>query len=205
MSTKQEQRSEETKTSILSAAGTLFASRGYDAVTMREIAKAAGCSHTTIYIYFKDKEALLLQLSMPPLKTLMLQMDKLLAQGLSPEEKLQGISLTFIEFCLTNRSMYNLFFNVKSARVDEEAPELEINKIRNALFGKLTSMIQASLQIDSKDERLLMYTRIYFFTLHGIVASYSHSEEPVEQLMLRLTFTFQQAIAVLLSGFKQQL
>jgi len=77
MSTKQEQRSEETKTSILSAAGTLFASRGYDAVTMREIAKAAGCSHTTIYIYFKDKEALLLQLSMPPLKTLMLQMDKL--------------------------------------------------------------------------------------------------------------------------------
>jgi len=101
--------------------------------------------------------------------------------------------------------MYNLFFNVKSARVDEEAPELEINKIRNALFGKLTSMIQASLQIDSKDERLLMYTRIYFFTLHGIVASYSHSEEPVEQLMLRLTFTFQQAIAVLLSGFKQQL
>lgn len=69
MSSKQEQRSEETKRSILAAAGLLFASRGYDSVTMREIAKEAGCSHTTIYIYFKDKEALLQQLSLPRFKT----------------------------------------------------------------------------------------------------------------------------------------
>jgi AcrR family transcriptional regulator len=70
MSRKQVFRAEETKKAILSVAGKLFAEQGFHAVTMREIAKKAGCSHTTIYIYFTDKETLLYQLSMPPLKEL---------------------------------------------------------------------------------------------------------------------------------------
>ena len=68
MGSKKELRSEETKRMILKAAGKLFSEKGYDAVTMREIAKEAGCSHTTIYLYFNDKETLLHQLSMPTLK-----------------------------------------------------------------------------------------------------------------------------------------
>lgn len=204
MGTKQEQRSEETKSSILSAAGKLFASKGYDTVTMREIAKEASCSHTTIYIYFKDKEALLQQLSMPPLQALMQEMNSLLNDSRQPDQKLKGISMAFIVFCLTNRNMYNLFFNVKSVRVDEAAPELEINKIRNELFGKLTAALKACLELNTNDERLLMVTRIYFFTLHGIVATYSHSEESVEQLMGRLTPTFKEAFEVLLKGFQQR-
>jgi AcrR family transcriptional regulator len=137
VASKQELRSEETKRSILAAAGNLFAVRGYDAVTMREIAKEAGCSHTTIYIYFKDKEALLHQLSMPPLLSLMERMETLLDQKALPDEQLK-------------------------------------------------------------------YTRIYYFTLHGIVATYMNSEETVEQLMGRLMPTFQLAFEVLLVGLKQK-
>ena len=204
MVSKQELRSEETKKSILAAAGSLFASRGYDTVTMREIAKEANCSHTTIYIYFKDKEALLHQLSMPPLLSLMERIETLLDQEALPDDKLKAISLDFIEFCLTNRNMYNLFFNVKSVRVDEQAPEIEINQARNKLFGKLTGAIQACLSLDSQDERLLLYTRIYFFNLHGIIATYTHSEETVEQLMDRLLPTFQTSFEVLLIGIKNK-
>lgn len=205
MVTKQEQRSEETKRSILFAAGELFARKGYDTVTMREIAKEAGCSHTTIYIYFNDKEALLQQLSMPPLQELLIQIDTWLNQVLPSDEKLKSISLAFIVFCLQNRNRYNLFFNVKSVKVDEQSIELEINRTRNALFAKLGVSLQECLQLEPKDERLLMYTRIYYFTLHGIVASYTHSEEPVEELMGRLTETFLEAFEVLLSGFRNKL
>ena len=77
MKSKQEQRSEETKKQILQSAGKLFAKKGYDAVTIREIAKDAGCSHTTIYLYFKDKEALLHQLSMPSLQKLHQQLQQI--------------------------------------------------------------------------------------------------------------------------------
>ena len=43
---------------ILSAAGRLFANKGYDAASMREIAEAANVAKPTIYYYFHNKEGL---------------------------------------------------------------------------------------------------------------------------------------------------
>ncbi|WP_408897343.1 TetR/AcrR family transcriptional regulator [Nocardioides sp. R1-1] len=43
---------------ILDAAGALYAEHGVDAVAMREIATAAGCSRATLYRYFPDRPAL---------------------------------------------------------------------------------------------------------------------------------------------------
>lgn len=206
MASKQELRAEETKRSILSAAGTLFAEKGFDTVTMREIAKKAGCSHTTIYIYFKDKEALLYQMSMPPLEQLKQKMtDLLLRAEHTPEEKLKGVSKEFIEFCLQNRNMYSVFFIMKSSRVDEEKPELELNRLRNELFGLLKQALQGCLPVEQEAERILAYTRIYFFTLQGIVGTYHLSDEPLDKLLDRMTPTFDEAIEVLILGFKQKI
>jgi hypothetical protein len=52
--------------------------------------------------------------------------------------------------------------------------------------------------------KYILYSRIYCFTLQGIVATYAHSEESAEALMERLTHTFNEAFEVLLSGFKQK-
>lgn len=205
MATRQKQRSEETRKNIVAAAEKLFAAKGYDAVTMREIAKEAGCSHTTIYIYFEDKEALLTQLSMPPLQSLLRQMESVLASGLSPEDKLKAISLQFIAFCLANRSMYTLFLNAKAVRVDEKAPGMELNQLRNTMFAKLAEAVQACLGLEPSDQRSLMYSRIYFYALNGIVTTYTSSEESVEQLMDRLAPTFEQLSEVLIAGCKHKI
>ena len=78
---KQLTRSERTKQDIVNAAGKLFSKRGFDVVTMREIAQETGCSHTTIYIYFENKLALLHHLSMPPLQHLKQQMEKIMKKN----------------------------------------------------------------------------------------------------------------------------
>lgn len=204
MPRKKHVRSEETKRDILAAAGMLFAARGFDAVTMREIAKEAGCSHTTIYIYFEDKEALLHQLSMPVLETLKQQIEYTLLEKEAPEHILKRISRDFISFCLLNRNMYKIFFEVKSVRVDEASPELEINRIRNQLFGLLMQAVQGCVGLKDGSERLLAYTRIYFYMLHGMVGTYQLSEESAEELMRRLTATFDEAFEVLLLGFREK-
>lgn len=206
VSNKRQPRSEETKKAILSVAGKLFAKRGFDHVTMREIAKEAGCSHTTIHLYFKDKETLLHQLSMPPLLELKQRMeDILLREDLVPEDKLNGVSRAFIRFCLLNRNMYKIFFVTKAERVDDAEPDLAINKLRIELFNLLKRPLRECLHIQSHDERLLTYSRIFFFTLHGIVGTYVTSEETSEALLMRLESTFDDAIEVLLLGFKQQM
>lgn len=201
---RQEIRSEETKQAILKAAGDLFAQRGFDGVTMREIAKAAGCSHTTIYIYFKDKEALLHQLSMEPLQLLQATMEAVLEDpALSPEVRLKRVCMVFIRFCLASRNMYAIFFMAKATRVDEEAPDLEINRLRNHLFGLLRRAVWEVVQLPPSDPRVLAYARILFYNLHGIIGTYTQSEEPLEALMGRLAPTFELALDVMLAGIKQ--
>jgi AcrR family transcriptional regulator len=50
------------KTCILIEANRLFVGRGYNAVSMREIAEVCGVSKAALYYYFKDKEALFIAL-----------------------------------------------------------------------------------------------------------------------------------------------
>ena len=202
---KQEQRSEETKRKILESAAALFSERGYDAVTMREIARKAGCSHTTIYIYFADKEALLHQLSMPPLLELKQNLSDIFQRTGTPESKFIELCLTWIRFCLTHRNMYTVFFGASATRVDEAEPKLAINKLRIELFGMLTQSLQACLRIGAKDERLLSFSRVTFYTMHGIVGTYMHSAETMDQLMDRLAPTFRDAFEALLIGFARKI
>ena len=205
MKNKQAERSEETKKQIIESAGKLFSEQGYDSVTIRAIAKDAGCSHTTIYLYFKDKEALLHELSMPPLQELHQQFLYLSSlRTLASEDKLKQISLEYIHFCLKNRNFYDIFFNTKSTRVDEEDPKLEINRLRIEIFEIMKEMIRDCLSI-SNEEQLLAYARIYYFNLNGILSTYSYQHEPLATLMERLTPTFELAIEILLLGFTEKL
>jgi TetR/AcrR family transcriptional regulator len=48
---------------ILKSAAALFAQRGYSAATMAELAAASGVSKPTLYHYFQDKQALLLDIA----------------------------------------------------------------------------------------------------------------------------------------------
>src|SRR3546814_18621231 len=53
---------EKRKKEFYVAAEKLFGERGYEKVTMTEIAAQAGMSKKTLYVYFADKEALLTSL-----------------------------------------------------------------------------------------------------------------------------------------------
>jgi hypothetical protein len=91
----------------------------------------------------------------------------------------------------------------QSTRVDEKDPKLEINKLRTNLFGLMMSLIQECLGIPS-NEQLLTFTRIFFYNLHGTVSTYTYSAEPTEELMERLSSTFDDAVDVLLYGFQEK-
>ncbi len=52
---------EENKRTILEAAGRLFRERGFEAVTVTDVMKAAGLTHGGFYGYFKSKEELIAQ------------------------------------------------------------------------------------------------------------------------------------------------
>jgi AcrR family transcriptional regulator len=55
---KRERRKRETRETIAAAADRLFAERGYDGVTVAEVAAAAGVSVKTLFVHFGSKEDL---------------------------------------------------------------------------------------------------------------------------------------------------
>jgi AcrR family transcriptional regulator len=197
-----EKRSEETKKNIILAAQKLFSNQGYDGVTMRQIAKVAGCSHTTIYIYFKDKEELLHHLAMPLLQELDQQIKTISRlDTVTSDEKLKEMSRAYIRFSLENKNMYAILIGAGATRVDQEDAEFEVNKVRLDLFKQMRQTIQACC-LTNDAEQVLAYARIFFYTLHGIITTYTSSKESYTELIGRLGSTFDQAVEVLLSGFK---
>ena len=85
-----------TKQEIMLRAEQLFAQRGYESVSMREIAEACDITKANIYYYFKDKEALYLQV----LESDMLEMIEALRSAAQREgtarDRIARIAETFV-------------------------------------------------------------------------------------------------------------
>lgn len=94
---------------ILDAARVLFSEEGYEAVTMRRVADKIDYSPTTIYMHFKDKEALVRKLCTQDFLRLAEVFQALRAQR-DPLERLRQIGFAFIHFAQANPNHYRMMF-----------------------------------------------------------------------------------------------
>ena len=69
---------------ILWAAKTLFLKEGYEATTIRRIADVVGVSAPALYLYFRDKEAIMLALCDQTFGGLVERMAMIEKEGLPP-------------------------------------------------------------------------------------------------------------------------
>ena len=89
-SLKERQRREREQL-ILEAASEALAEKGYDAMSMEEIAGRVGISRAAIYLHFASKEGLVLALFQRAIETSTERLDALLAEETSPREKVRAI------------------------------------------------------------------------------------------------------------------
>jgi AcrR family transcriptional regulator len=94
---------------ILDAARELFATEGYEAVTMRRIADRIEYSPTAIYFHFKDKESLVRELCDADFLTLAHQFHRI-ARIADPLERLRQAGIAYMEFGLEKPNHYRLMF-----------------------------------------------------------------------------------------------
>jgi len=67
---RREEEKERRRVEIIEAAERLYAEKGWDAVTMDQVARTARLSRALLYVYFKDKEDLLFALTSRALEAL---------------------------------------------------------------------------------------------------------------------------------------
>jgi len=105
---------------ILDAARELFVEEGYDAVTMRRIAEKIEYTPTTIYLHFKDKEALFRELINDDFRKLAAQFADL-ARIEDPIRRIEAAGEAYARFAMTYPNHYRLMF--MSPAVPDTDPE----------------------------------------------------------------------------------
>ena len=163
MSSRKSAQRDLTREMIMDAARDLFIVKGYQHVSMRQIAKELGYSHGAIYYHFTNKAELFYALVEEHFSMLEHKLLELAQAPLAPREKLEAILLGYIEFGLNHQSHYEIMFLIK----DEE--------VRNFLNQSPFETYELFAQtVYSLCEKQLSIQDIWsiFLSLHGFVTHY---------------------------------
>jgi AcrR family transcriptional regulator len=95
---------------ILGAAKELFLEQGYDSTTIRRIADRVGISAPALYLYFKDKEALMLALCDQTFGHLIEAIDEIEKTVADPLARVLRFGEAYVRFGLTHPDEYRLVF-----------------------------------------------------------------------------------------------
>jgi AcrR family transcriptional regulator len=110
---KQEMLRQFMETTIAQAAKEVFAESGYQGATLEEIAQRAGMSKATIYIYYKNKDDLFLQVVEELVNTAMAITAQEATTAQPPVEKLYAMVRSKMEFYERERDFFWIYLNEK--------------------------------------------------------------------------------------------
>ncbi len=101
---------EEFRREILDEARELFITEGYEKFSMRKLAEKIDYSPTTIYLYFKDKDDLLLAICEEVAEQYFANLKHIRARHIDPLNTLRQALLYLIEFGFNNPHQYKVVF-----------------------------------------------------------------------------------------------
>lgn len=108
------QEKQDLRQAILQAASREFLEHGYESFSLRRVAERIGYSATTIYLYFKNKDELLLA----TVQDGFVAFDNAIQQAAdatdNPVQRIQVLGRTYITFGLDNPELYRLMFMQRS-------------------------------------------------------------------------------------------
>ena len=194
------ERKERLRGEILAAASKMFADRGYEAVTLRAIAKEIGYTHAVIYQHFPDKSHILAELSNETIGLLIRNFDAIAAKHPALKERLFATSRGLIQFCTTHPQQFrNVFFGPEN-RNGVRAGQY-INDLGAPLFGRFVQLffdVAKEEGLPNRDDMVVAHT--WWFAIFGL-ATLRVIQGVVPDLPDQ-TLVVEQTIATLWAGVK---
>jgi AcrR family transcriptional regulator len=171
---KQKER-EDLRRKILDEARKLFIQHGYEHTSIRNIAQKIEYSPTTIYLYFKDKDAIFHALHQEGFSLLNNRMQVLLSVK-NPYERLLAMGEIYISFAMENLEFYDLMFIQRAPMAALNAKNSEQWNEGLTAFGMLQLTVKQCM-----DEGYFRFTdtesaafMIWSF-LHGMIALHTRN------------------------------
>lgn len=105
---------------ILQAAERIFLLEGYQGATIRKIADEVGVSSTALYMHFRDKDEILLEICDQAIELLLKQNSEIAARPIDAVARVRLMLDAYMTFALENPNAYQLVFCGQSGIVSEE-------------------------------------------------------------------------------------
>lgn len=158
---------------IIRAARKVFSSKGFNAATMEEIALQAELSPGTLYLYFKNKEELHTVLSINILQHLADEIQKVVKEDISVEQKIERFRDVFIEVYDYDSSILINLFHLQSGETLQNLSEevLKQLKIHSSMaHGAIIDIIKQGIHEGTFiDEHPVALADILWASYSGIV------------------------------------
>jgi len=129
-----------TRQLILGAARRLFAQKGMEECTIRDIARKAGVSPASVMVHFKSKTALLEEALNRDIDKAMTELITSLPKDLALLERLMHLATGFLRLYDNNRNLYRAFIRQTIFEPAGETPNLSRQSEQYILF--LSGMLE---------------------------------------------------------------
>lgn len=166
---------------IFNASVNLFLTKGFRETSMREIAESANMGKSSLYDYFKTKDAILLWAVEDELLDLTAAAKEIACQPLPAIEKLRQVMKKHLEFLVERKEFYlKLSFEVQRLSIQSQ---LHIQEIRHAYQDLIRQLIDEGIQegefhpVDS-----LLVTRLLITAITPTVFTSRPTGTPEEML-----------------------
>lgn len=172
---------ENIKQTLIQGALSLYLEEGMDSVTLRQIAKRVGLSHTVSYRYFENKEALVAEMRricILEFKAAIPAADK---AGDDPIQRIRSALMGMLDFGCVHPAKYRLIFSDSQPDLADH-PSLLAQ--RWEVFASCVDLVQAAIDQKRLQADALMFSHGLWSLLHGMLSLHT-ANQLVHGLSLR--------------------
>ncbi len=133
---------------LLEVARKLFFELGYHGTTVERVARAAGFSKRTVYLYFKNKDELFLTVGEEGLILLRRRLEALNISGLSVEEGIRAVLEVYLGFAREHPHYFRIIFQEATAEMVAKIPEdfrRRLEEHERACLGVVVAVAEKAL------------------------------------------------------------
>lgn len=158
----------ELRAAILDEARQTLVAEGYRALSMRRIARAVGCTATSIYLHFRDKDDLLHALIHEGLERLHEQLLSVVDGVEDPRRRCERLCRSYLEFALENREYYEVIFSLHPEHM-KRYPQALYRRARGNLEFFADSIAAAAGRAGDRKDSDYLHAHVIWAQLHGAV------------------------------------
>jgi len=178
LSERRQEEKERRRLEILAAAAEVASVVGFEAMTMEQVARKARLSRALVYVYFKDKQDLLLGLCVRALELLRERFDAAVATETRGLAKVEACGRAYVSFAHDHPILFDALAHVEAHAPIGDDPSYDSHlkageSLHAVLIGALEhGMSDGSVRRDAGSATLLAFT--LWGLMHGVLQITQH-------------------------------